>query len=115
MESDDRTAVQDWFAKSDHAVVVATIAFGMGIDKANIRYVYHHNLPKSLENYSQEIGRAGRDGATSICEMLACPDDINVLENFIYGVTPSLESVSSLVQEVFRLGDAFDVSLFDLS
>ena len=115
MKDDDRTAVQDWFAKSDKAIVVATIAFGMGIDKANIRYVYHYNLPKSLENYSQEIGRACRDGATSICELLACPDDINVLENFVYGDTPALASVRSLVQEVFRLDEAFDVSLYDLS
>ncbi len=115
MKDEDRTAVQDWFAASDEAIVVATIAFGMGIDKSNIRYVYHYNIPKSLENYSQEIGRAGRDGITSTCEMFACPDDINVLENFVYGDTPSLTSVRSLVQEIFHLGDAFDVSLYDTS
>ena len=62
MSPEDRVAVQEWWTGSDRSIVVATIAFGMGIDKADIRYVYHYNLPKGLESYSQEIGRAGRDG-----------------------------------------------------
>ena len=82
---------------SADAIVVATIAFGMGIDKSNIRYIYHFNLPKSLENYSQEIGRAGRDGKDSICEMLACGDDVTALENFTYGDTPDAASVYAIV------------------
>jgi ATP-dependent DNA helicase RecQ len=114
METDDRTAVQNWFSEADRAIVVATIAFGMGIDKANIRAVYHYNLPKSLENFSQEIGRAGRDGLPSTCETFFCPEDLYALENFVYGDTPGPESVQGLVREVFGLGDAFDVSLSEL-
>ena len=89
MKDDDRVKVQDWFINSDSAIVVATIAFGMGIDKADIRAVYHYNLPKSLENYSQEIGRAGRDGEPSVCHTLACAEDLIPLQNFIYGDTPT--------------------------
>ena len=73
LEAEERTAIQDWWMASPAGVVVATIAFGMGIDRASVRYVYHYNLPKSLESYSQEIGRAGRDGQPSTVEMLACP------------------------------------------
>jgi len=115
MDSETRTAVQDWFIGSGDGIVVATIAFGMGIDKADIRYVYHYNLPKSLENYSQEIGRAGRDGDPATCETFACPDDLRVLENFVYGDTPTPDAVSALVHELFSLGEEFDVSVFELS
>ena len=115
METEQRTDVQEWWMASDRNIVVATIAFGMGIDKANVRYVYHYNLPKSLESYSQEIGRAGRDGATSIVELFACPDDIPVLENFAYGDTPQASALEGLVAELLELGTEFDVSLYDLS
>lgn len=115
MEDEDRTAVQEWFLASDQGVVVATIAFGMGIDKPNIRYVYHYNLPKSVENYSQEIGRAGRDDLPSTCEMLLCPDDLNSLENFAYGDTPGAASVRDLVARVLGAGQDFDLSYFELS
>ncbi len=115
MEDKLRTKVQDWFIQSDSNIVVATIAFGMGIDKANIRYVYHYNLPKSLENYSQEIGRAGRDGNPSTCQLYFCPDDLDVLENFIYGDTPSGTAVLSLIDSLFKLPETFDVSVHELS
>ncbi len=115
MESDDRSRVQEAWMASDAGIVVATIAFGMGIDKSNVRYVYHYNLPKSLESYSQEIGRAGRDDKPSLVEVLACPDDVPVLENFAYGDTPSPATLRALVTELLARGETFDVSLFDLS
>lgn len=115
MDSEERAMVQDWFMESHDAIVVATIAFGMGIDKAGIRYVYHYNLPKSLENYSQKIERAGRDGGESLCEILASPDDVTVLENFTYGDTPDTASVEEVVDAVLAGGETFDVSIHQLS
>ena len=115
LRNEVRTAVQDWFLESQTGIVVATIAFGMGVDKANIRYVYHYNLPKSLENYAQEIGRSGRDGAVSICQMFVCQDDMNVLENFVYGDTPTLSAIQSLLDNLFSLEQEFDVSYTELS
>ncbi len=111
MSPEARAEVQEWFLADDYALVVATIAFGMGIDKPNIRYVYHYNPPKSLENYAQEIGRAGRDGGASVCEIFYCPDDLCALENFIYGDTPDLAAVTQLVERVFDLGEQFDLAL----
>ncbi|TML66747.1 MAG: ATP-dependent DNA helicase RecQ, partial [Actinobacteria bacterium] len=117
MSAEEREAVQEWWSRSPDAIVVATIAFGMGIDKANVRYVYHYNLPKSLESYSQEIGRAGRDGAESICELFACADDVPTLENFAFGDTPTREALSGLLAEVLGhpLGTEFALSEYELS
>ena len=89
LSAEDRVATQEWWTASPGNIVVATIAFGMGIDKADVRYVYHLNLPKGLESYSQEIGRAGRDGEPAVCELYACEDDIPTLENFAFGDTPT--------------------------
>jgi ATP-dependent DNA helicase RecQ len=110
-----RAGVQDRWMASEDGIVVATIAFGMGIDKSNVRYVYHYNLPKSLESYSQEIGRAGRDGKKSTVELLACPDDAPTLENFAYGDTPTESAVRGLLDDLLARGPEFDVNLYDLS
>lgn len=115
METEERDAVQDAFMASDRMIVVATIAFGMGVDKADIRYIYHYNLPKSLESYCQEIGRSGRDGKEAICEMLASMDDVVVLENFSYGDTPSPDAIRGMLHELLGRGEQFDISQYDLS
>jgi len=115
LKDDEREQVQNQFMGGAVPIVVATIAFGMGIDKSNIRAVYHFNLPKSIENYVQEIGRAGRDGNPSLCEMLAVGDDIRVLENFTYGDTPTAESLRALVEHLLAFDDVFDISTYELS
>lgn len=115
LKDDEREQVQNQFMSSEVPIVVATIAFGMGIDKSNIRAVYHFNLPKSIENYVQEIGRAGRDGNPSLCEMLAVGDDIRTLENFTYGDTPTAESLRALVEHLLGQNDVFDISTYELS
>jgi ATP-dependent DNA helicase RecQ len=117
MSAEERVSVHEWWSASPQAIVVATIAFGMGIDKADVRYVYHYNLPKSLESYSQEIGRAGRDGKESICELFACPDDVPTLENFAYGDTPTREALGGLLADLLEhpLEEQFAVSEYELS
>jgi ATP-dependent DNA helicase RecQ len=97
MKNDERDLIQNKFMNGNLDCVVATIAFGMGIDKKNIRRVIHYDLPKSIESYSQEIGRSGRDGKNSFCEILANRDSINILENFIYGDTPEKISIYNLL------------------
>jgi ATP-dependent DNA helicase RecQ len=115
LRPDLRREIQEQFMGGEVGIVVATIAFGMGVDKADIRTVIHYNLPKSLEGYTQEIGRAGRDGRAAGCEMLACADDLTVLENFIFSDTPGERALRNLLQRVFRLGEEFDVSFYDLA
>jgi ATP-dependent DNA helicase RecQ len=100
METEKREAIQDEFMQGSLACVVATIAFGMGIDKRDIRRIIHYDLPKSVENYSQEIGRSGRDGKPALCEVLANRDNVHVLENFVYGDTPEKPSIRQLLQTI---------------
>ena len=88
----------------------------MGIDKKDIRRIIHYNLPKSIEGYSQEIGRAGRDGRESRCEVLANRDDISVLENFIYGDTPEKTGIHRLLSIIKdNPSSSWEVRLYSLS
>ena len=94
----------------------------MGIDKANIRNIMHFDIPSSVEGYSQQIGRAGRDGKPSICLIYLCPEDFYLRNIFTYGDLPSEKSVRHLLKDIFspenvalNVGDTFTVSQYSQS
>jgi ATP-dependent DNA helicase RecQ len=102
--NEEKALIQEKFINDDLKIIIATNAFGMGIDKANIRFVIHFQMPGTLENYVQEIGRAGRDGQFSWCELLFHPTDVEVHQRMQSEKTKqrAQRSLSKMVEYVFK-------------
>lgn len=98
LPDEERQANQNLFLKDEVQIMVATIAFGMGIHKTNVRYVVHYDLPKSIEAYYQETGRAGRDGVNSTCLLLYSYSDIHKIRFFLDQKTDQVEKTAALTQ-----------------
>jgi len=115
LQKHDRTSVHELFMSEAIRAVVATNAFGLGIDKPNIRFVIHYDLPGSVEAYTQEAGRAGRDGALSRCILLYRMSDTRVQNYFLTGKYPDIEDVQKVFGTLEYFGGQADgVSLADL-
>ncbi|XP_053916305.1 ATP-dependent DNA helicase Q4 isoform X2 [Cuculus canorus] len=103
LSASERRRVQNNFMSGQLRVVVATVAFGMGLDKPDVRGVVHYNMPKNFESYVQEIGRAGRDGEPAHCHLFLDPEgaDLHELRRHIYGDTVDFFTIQKLVEKVF--------------
>jgi ATP-dependent DNA helicase RecQ len=106
MNDDEREKAQNEFMQGRRDIVVATNAFGMGIDRSDIRFVVHFDVPGSVEAYYQEAGRAGRDGEAATCELLFNHADTRVQEFFIEGSNPPLEFIAATYEMLRREADA---------
>lgn len=115
MNGEQRQSIQQQFMSGELPLIVATIAFGMGIDKSDIGFVVHYDLPKSIENYAQEIGRAGRDGRPADCLVLANKNNLNTLENFVYADTPEPSAIDFVLNEIGQTNGQWEMVMNSLS
>lgn len=115
MESAERSEVQDKFLKDEIRVIFATNAFGMGVDKPNVKKVIHTDLPINIENYYQEAGRAGRDGSESECYLIHSRGDRRSIEFLIEKSLPSRKAISGLAELIRNWSmDTFDIEPYQL-
>ena len=116
LDKHQRSLMQDAYLRTDGAIMIATNAFGMGVDRADVRFVLHYNIPGTLEAYYQEAGRAGRDGKLAQCMLLYAPQDRNLQEWFIENDAPSQNELVLLHRTVTSRvkGDVASVALEEL-
>ena len=113
LSAEERRAMQDRFMASERDVVLATNAFGMGVDKADIRFVLHAQVPRTLEAWTQEVGRAGRDGQPAYCELTYLESDAAIQQNFVKWANPSREYVLGLYETLRAWGERIQTKDLD--
>ena len=113
LSPEERRRMQDRFMSSDTDIVLATNAFGMGVDKANIRFVLHAQIPRTLEAWTQEVGRSGRDGEASFCELVYFEEDLAVQQNFIAWANPTREYLLGVHETLRGWGERIQVKDLD--
>jgi ATP-dependent DNA helicase RecQ len=110
---DERRAMQERFMGSERDVVLATNAFGMGVDKADIRFVLHAQIPRTLEAWTQEVGRSGRDGEPAFCELLYFQEDVAIQQNFVQWANPTREYLVGVYETLRGWGERLQVKDLD--
>ncbi len=105
LSPEERRRMQERFMRGEREVVLATNAFGMGVDKPDIRFVLHAQMPRTLEAWTQEVGRAGRDGQPSFCEMLTFEEDVAIQQNFVHWANPGREYLVGVYETLRGWGE----------
>ena len=113
LSPEERRRMQERFMEGESEVVLATNAFGMGVDKADIRFVLHAQIPRTLEAWAQEVGRSGRDGEPSLCELLYFAEDVAIQQNFINWANPSREYLLGVYECLRGWGERLQVKELD--
>jgi len=113
LSAEERRAMQERFLASEDGIVLATNAFGMGVDKPDVRFVIHAQIPRTLEAWTQEVGRAGRDGAPAWCELLYLEEDVAVQQGFVRWANPSLAYIVSVYETLAAWGERIQTKEID--